>query len=304
MSDWLQPERFQVPVRGGELTVGQWGDSGPQVLAIHGITTCHMQWPLVGRELQDEMRVIAPDLRGRGGSGELPGPFGMKAHADDMVAVLDHLDIDRAVVVGHSMGGYVAAVLAMYYPERVSSLVLIDGGFTYLDPPGPDVDIEQILVATIGPSVERCKTTFESLDAAFDFWKQHPALQDEGAWNEGFKAYISYELKGESPALRSKTSIDAVMGDARDLLAGTDAREAPDRIVCPMLLIRAPRGILNQPAPIYPDDAVAGFEQKYPDLKTALLDDLNHFTLVTAERGAKQVAQHIREAFDREPIAR
>lgn len=301
MSDWLHPKTFEVPVRGGDLTVGQWGSSGPQVLAIHGITTCHMQWPLVGRELQDEMQVIAPDLRGRGGSGELPGPYGMKAHADDMVAVLDHLDIERTVVVGHSMGGYVAAVLAMYHPERVSSLILIDGGFSYLDAPGPDVDVEQILTATIGPSVERCKTTFESLDAAFDFWKQHPALQDDGAWNDGFEAYVAYELKGEPPALRSKTSIDAVMGDGRDLLVGNDAREAPEKITCPMLLIRAPRGILNQAAPIYPDDVAAEFELKYPNLKVVLLDDLNHFTVVTSERGAKQVAQHIREAFDRQP---
>ena len=54
------------------------------------------------------VRLIAPDLRGRGRSNTLPGPFGMTRHADDMAAVLDFLGVPRAVVVGHSMGGFVS----------------------------------------------------------------------------------------------------------------------------------------------------------------------------------------------------
>ncbi|MEA2447323.1 MAG: hypothetical protein QOK47_960, partial [Actinomycetota bacterium] len=114
MSDWLDPERFDVPVQGGNLRVGRWGTEGPVVLALHGITASHMTWPWVARELSGDVQFIAPDLRGRGGSRDLPGPYGMKAHADDCVAVLDHLGAEQAVVVGHSMGGFVAAILAMH----------------------------------------------------------------------------------------------------------------------------------------------------------------------------------------------
>src|SRR3712207_2689502 len=118
MGDWLKPETFDVPTTGGSLRVARWRDAGPAVRAVHGITATHMSWPFVARELSKEAQFIAPDLRGRGGSRELPGPYGMKVHADDCVAILDHLGIDKAVVVGHSMGGFVGAILAMHYPER------------------------------------------------------------------------------------------------------------------------------------------------------------------------------------------
>ncbi|HWC13294.1 MAG TPA: alpha/beta hydrolase [Actinomycetota bacterium] len=302
MTDWLAPETFEVPVAGGNLTVARWGDEGPVILAIHGITASHMQWPYVARELQGEARFIAPDLRGRGGSRDLPGPYGMNAHADDLVAVLDHLDVERAVVVGHSMGGFVAAVMAMHHPDRVSSLVLIDGGFPLLDAPAPDVDVEQILHLMLGPSIERCEMTFDSFDACFDFWKQHPAMQDEGAWNEVFQAYVTYDLMGEPPELRSKVNLDAILGDGRDTLVSEDLRAAPGNVRCPMVLIRAPRGILNEPKGLYPDDVATQLVASHDNLEDVLVEDVNHYTVVTSPRGAKVVADRIRHALDRAPV--
>jgi pimeloyl-ACP methyl ester carboxylesterase len=61
---------------------------------------------------------------GRWGTG---GPVLLAAHGEDLVAVLDHAGVERATVVGHSMGGFVAAVAAHRHPERVERLVLVDG---------------------------------------------------------------------------------------------------------------------------------------------------------------------------------
>lgn len=302
MGNWLHPETFEVPTTGGKLKVAQWGETGPVVLAAHGITASHMQWPYLARELEDEVRFIAPDLRGRGGSRDLPPPYGMKVHADDLVAVLDHLQIERAVVVGHSMGGFVAAIMALHYPERVSSLVLIDGGFPLFDAPAPDVDVEQILHLMLGPSIERCKMTFESVDACLGFWKQHPSMQDAGAWNDVFEAYVAYDLMGEAPELRSKVNLDAIMGDGRDTLVSEDLRLAPEKVSCPMVLIRAPRGILNEPVGLYPDDVASQLVAQHDNLTEILVDDVNHYTLVTSERGAKTVAEHVRNALDRASV--
>src|SRR5690606_35734870 len=109
---------FNAPVRGGELAAGAWGPEAARatVLAIHGITANHLAWPFVAAAL-DDLRVLAPDLRGRGRSGTLPGPWGMLQHADDLVALLDAAGIDRVTVVGHSMGGFVAATLAARHPD-------------------------------------------------------------------------------------------------------------------------------------------------------------------------------------------
>ena len=105
-------EHVTVPVTGGDLFVARWG-SGPPVLAVHGITGSHAAWPWVADRLAGAVNLIAPDLRGRGASNALADPFGMAAHATDLVAVLDHLEVTRAVVVGHSMGAWVGATLAV-----------------------------------------------------------------------------------------------------------------------------------------------------------------------------------------------
>ena len=301
MSDWLNPERFDVAVDGGSMRVARWGDSGPVVLAIHGITASHMTWPWVARELQDEAQVIAPDLRGRGGSRDLPGPYGMRVHAGDCVAVLDHLEVDKAVVVGHSMGGYVAAVLALHYPDRVADLVLMDGGFILGELP-PDADTDQIIAAMLGPSLERLSMTFDSLESYYDFWRVHPSVQDEGAWNEVWEAYLAYDLMGEPPQLHSKTIADAVLADSHDTFTNRDLQRFLDDFSAPFTFIRAPRGLLNEKPGLYSNDVMKDVVAGHPNLRDVLIDDVNHYTLSTSERGAKLVAEEIRGVLTRQAV--
>ncbi|MGH7857892.1 MAG: alpha/beta fold hydrolase, partial [Candidatus Binatia bacterium] len=107
---------FDVSVEGGTLRVGGSGTSGPVVLCSHGITANHVTFDALADELGDGFRILAPDHRGRGRSRDVAGPWGMRAHAADLVAALDHEGIERAdVLVGHSMGGFVAAVTAAEY---------------------------------------------------------------------------------------------------------------------------------------------------------------------------------------------
>ena len=93
------PTRLDVPVEGGSLAAFRLGAPGggvEPVLAIHGITSSNASWVAVGRALGDRAALVAVDLRGRGESNVLPGPYGLEAHARDMLAVLDALGIDRA----------------------------------------------------------------------------------------------------------------------------------------------------------------------------------------------------------------
>ena len=93
--------RQSVPVLGGEMCVGVWGDDGPLVVLVHGITSSHMAWALVGPELGRDHRVVGVDLRGRGGSRDLPPPYGMREHAADVAAVVEAYGGGPAVLVGH-----------------------------------------------------------------------------------------------------------------------------------------------------------------------------------------------------------
>ena len=128
MSGRPRYDSFAVEVDGGTLHVGRWGTGRPVVVAAHGITGTHRAFRALAEQLGEEVTLLAPDLRGRGHSNRVGGPFSMAAHADDLVAVLDHVGVQRATIVGHSMGGFVAVVTAHRHPERVERLVLVDGG--------------------------------------------------------------------------------------------------------------------------------------------------------------------------------
>ena len=99
--------------------------TGLPVVFIHGFPHNRTLWaPQLGG-LLSRARCIAPDLRGFGDS-EARGPYTMDGYADDVVAVLDALQIDRAVIGGLSMGGYVAFALWRRHRDRVRALILAD----------------------------------------------------------------------------------------------------------------------------------------------------------------------------------
>src|ERR1700743_34989 len=128
-------EVIAVPVPGGELAVEHVLARTEPVLAIHGISSQRKLWNWL-RAQRPGLSLIAPDLRGRGDSVGVTGRSSVARHAADLIAVLDHLGLDAVPVCGMSMGGFVAVELATAYPDRVSSLVLVDGGFPMATAPG------------------------------------------------------------------------------------------------------------------------------------------------------------------------
>ena len=288
-----------VAVRGGSLRVGSWqgevrhGDPGRVVLALHGVTASHQSWPLVADRVAAEpgIRFVAPDLRGRGRSGALPGPWGMRTHADDLAAVLDAFEAETAVVVGHSMGAFAAVVFAHLYPTRVAELILVDGGIPL--PPPPGLSSEQALNATIGPAADRLRMTFPSRQAYLDYWRDHPGLRSD--WSESIERYLDYDLVGDAPQLRSSVSYDAIAADSADL-SGDSLLAAWRDLPCKPLLLRAPRGLFDEPPGLYARADVETWAAAHPYLRWREVDDVNHYTITLSDRGAKAVAEAIVEA--------
>ena len=280
-------DTFSVPVDGGSLNVGRAGSGRSTAVLIHGITANHFTWALVADELADDATMLAPDLRGRAGSAALPPPYGMRQHAKDIAAILDHVGVDKATIVGHSMGGFVAAAFATMYPERVAGLVLLDGGITIAEVP-EGTDIDEILTAILGPTMQRLSMTFKDKDEWLAFWKQHPSLQD---WNDAIEDYVMADMVGEPGNYRSSCNVEAIRSDGADTLGeGGLLFKQIDR---PTPWIRAPRGLLNAD-PLYSDEIAKQFCTEYPFLQDHLVEDVNHFTISISPRGAKAVAEIIR----------
>ncbi len=99
------------------------------MLALHGLASSGHWYRRVAPHLADAYRIIAPDQRGHGATTQAPSGYDWQTLAEDAVRILDHFGIERASVLGHSWGGHVSSNLAMRFPERVSRLVMIDGGF-------------------------------------------------------------------------------------------------------------------------------------------------------------------------------
>jgi abhydrolase domain-containing protein 6 len=102
------------------------GGQGPTLVLVHGFTGSKENWLLAAPFLR-EFRILAPDLPGWGASERLAdADYGIRAQAARLKAFLDALDVEDAVLVGHSMGGHIAGVLASEHPERLRALVLMN----------------------------------------------------------------------------------------------------------------------------------------------------------------------------------
>jgi 3-oxoadipate enol-lactonase len=98
---------------------------GIPLILIHGFPFDHTLWEPVAGSLEAHARLIMPDLRGFGQSPAPDGVYTMRLLAEDIAALMDRLEIPKAVLVGHSMGGYISLAFAQAYPDRLAGLGLI-----------------------------------------------------------------------------------------------------------------------------------------------------------------------------------
>ncbi len=288
-----------VPVDGGALFVAQGGarpgDAEVVVLAVHGITASHHGWRPVARELigrHPEVCVLAPDLRGRGRSADVGPPYGIAVHATDVAAILAHLAVPEAVLVGHSMGAFVVARTAADRPELASAVVLVDGGLRI--PAPDDLDADRLLDAVLGPAIARLRMTFDSPEDYVAFWQAHPALA--GRWSDDIEAYVRADLVGEAGAYRSVVDEAAVRTDGTELLRDAETLEAAGRVRAPLWVLRAPRGLLDDPSPLIPDAVRDSFAEAQPGATLEDVPGVNHYT-ITLGAGARTVAAAIEAAI-------
>lgn len=113
-------------VRGIEMAYDDTAGDGAAVVLLHGFPFDRSMWRGQSEALGGEFRVVAPDLRGFGETPLGEGEVTMESLAEDVAALLDELNIERVVLGGLSMGGYVALAFVRKFPERVRALVLAD----------------------------------------------------------------------------------------------------------------------------------------------------------------------------------
>jgi pimeloyl-ACP methyl ester carboxylesterase len=205
--------------------------TGPAVLFLHAFPLSSAMWVPQAAALAADYRVVRFDARGFGGSAIGEGPLTMDRIADDAIAVLDHLAVDRAVVCGCSMGGYAAFALMRRAPSRVRGLVLVDTKAS------PDSDearagrqtlAQKVLAQGAAAAVE---ATLPKLVGATTHRERAPIVERVRAW-----------IMDTAPA--------AIANAALGLGARTDSRPTLGAIRVPTLVVRG-----EEDAIISADDA-------------------------------------------------
>jgi 3-oxoadipate enol-lactonase len=160
------PQRIEV--NGIELAYEDTGDEGPAVLFVHGLGGSTRNWDAQLFACEDRYQGIAYDQRGHGQSEKPPGPYSVEEWATDLIGLLDALEIERAALVGHSVGCMVAEHAAVDLGERVWALAMCGGALAWRPEAGPvfeervklarDGRMEEIADAVITTGLsERCR---------------------------------------------------------------------------------------------------------------------------------------------------
>lgn len=293
MTDFREFEEFQIPANGGDLAVVRWpaADPGaPTVVLVHGITANALAWAAVAEAVDRRINLLALDLRGRAYSRDMAPPWGFEADVDDVLALLDHAGLDRAVIAGHSLGAFIVCTLAARHPDRVESLVAVDGGARFAL--APDIDPDALLELTVGPAIRKLHMTFADGEAYLDFHREHPSFV--GNWSPQLTAYLGRDtLWLPDGKVVSSCIEEAIRTDGRQLIVDDYVNEAINNATCPVTLLYAERGILNQPRGFYDDDVLraAGIDR---DRVTATgIPGTNHYTIVGPGVGANAVADEL-----------
>ena len=214
--------------------------TGLPLLLIMGFTANATAWELAIPGLAKDHRVIAFDNRGSGRSDQPEGPYSMAQLADDAVALLDHLGIDRAHVYGVSMGGMIAQHVYLRHPDRVLSLTLgctTPGGPNAVQAPAEVV--QTLLAATSMPPLEAFEANLPILysdefvaahkQELIERAKQYADLRATPQGVQGqIQAIVGHDTYERLPDIHVPTLV--LHGDADQLVPTANGRLLADRI--------------------------------------------------------------------------
>lgn len=233
-----------------------FGGDEPPVVLLHGLAGHAGEWAETAGWLRGRARVLAPDARGHGRSERAPSDVSRAAHIADVAWLIRRLDVSPVVLVGQSLGGHAALLVAAEHPELVRGLVVADAS-----PAGGDGDepgeVERF-AAEVGGSLGRWPVPFPSREATVEFFGG-PSLHAT-AWAAGLERrddgwYPQFEV--------------GVM--VRTLRAAMDRAYWPEweRIRCPTLVVRAGRGVI-------PADDARAMVARLPHAQLVELPEAEH----------------------------
>jgi pimeloyl-ACP methyl ester carboxylesterase len=270
-----------------ELAICRAGEGPDPVVCLHGITAQHRAFNAAARYLGPSRGLIGVDLRGRGDSDKPESGYGLETHASDVVRALDHLRLDQAVLVGHSMGAFVALKTALASPDRVRALVLLDGGWPRVETRPEELSDEEkeeaaALEEGLARAFRRLDMTFESPEAYLDFWFPDRGLAIDDLPPD-LADYYLYDLGKVEGGYNPKASRAAAEEDSPSVSSTSPTAEEMRGVHCPVALVRASQGFFPGSDPLISGETRDVMKQALDIRTEMLLEGANHYTMMWPE---------------------
>ena len=197
------------------LNYVEQGRGEPPLLLLHGLGGSHEIWQPVLGPLAASRRVLAGDHRGHGGSDKPSGPYSVRLLAGDWVAAMDALGIERADLLGLSLGGAVAMRIAASHPARVRALVLVD---TWACPHPEFVGMlrERLLLLAKGDMRAYAEAAIPQVYSeafvranpeAIDAYRARVAQSEPGSLRAAVGACIEHDMRGDLARITARTLV-------------------------------------------------------------------------------------------------
>ena len=275
-----EPIMIKAKGDGVQINLATWpGNAGP-ILCIHGITANCRCWDVLAEALIPDYRVIAMDLRGRGQSEKPPTGYSLDYHLRDINCLLNDLQLERAVIMGHSLGAFIALAFAAQYPERTDRLILVDGA--------GDLSTDQMNKVFVGikPALDRLGQIFPSADAYLDKMKQAPYLHP---WTSAVETYCRYEIEAVDGGVRTNIDPAHIQEEAANIRKVNCASFYPG-MQRKVLILRAPNGLLSQDDLLLPEDVINKMTGEIPDVRRFDVAETNHYGILLKSHPARDAA--------------
>ncbi|MCU1593376.1 MAG: alpha/beta hydrolase [Frankiales bacterium] len=260
------------------LTVVEWPGSGPTLFCLPGLGGSGRTWSALAEDLPGA-RILSVDLRGRGDGQGMAGPTGLLAHAKDVASILEELDLTDVVVVGHSMGAYLALLVAQEAPSRVSRLVCVDGGIRPAFPFFMTAGLVKLMFRKQLGSMDK---EWPSMAAVAKKARLGKMLGSRPDLNDRILAMLEADMAtSPSGTLRPRLDVQRAAEDAVDCFFGPDVLTGLENLKVPAELFLAENKQADGQKPFISDAAVAPWTARNP-LITVRRVKGNHVTALFA----------------------
>lgn len=256
------------------------GGGPPTMVLLHGLSSNANAFSgVIAAGLSPRYRVIAPDMRGRARTSKPASGYSIAQHARDIIGLMDHLELHKVVLGGHSFGGYLAIYIAAHHPERVEKLIVIDSA----------LNSTPRAVELLKPSLDRLTRIAASPAAYLDAIRTAPYM--DGVWDDAAEQYFRAELQENPDGTAQSATSSAAIAQVVPAIAAEPWLHWVQEVRHPTLLLNAVDGFGCGNPPIMGEVDAKATARAFRNARYTVVPG-NHLTMMFAP-GAEAIHREI-----------